>query len=182
MLLPRAPRLLRSPGREIKKRSVSRKKHCAAFILQPYSPKKQKIFFSAAPPGGAFFCPEQTVSDRVIYQLYPTSRVYCAIDISVDKSLKSPESSTISLITLQQNHANFPIGYKNIAILGGFSDSLLQFLCNLLKYTCCTVFSLKFIHFGKDVKTAPNTSAIFVRFLRASLQFTSFFLWYLLLS
>ena len=56
-------------------------------------PKKQKNFFSAAPPGGAFFCPEQTVSDRVIYQLYPTSRVYCAIDISVDKSV---ESSTIS--------------------------------------------------------------------------------------
>ena len=56
------------------------------------------------------------------------------------------------------------MGYKNIAILGCFSDSLLQFLCNLLKYTCCTVFSLKFIHFGKDVKTAPNTSAIFVRF------------------
>jgi hypothetical protein len=58
-------------------------------------PQKTEKFFQRCPPGGAFFCPEQTVSDRVIYQLYPTSRVYCSIDISVDKSV---ESSTISLI------------------------------------------------------------------------------------
>ena len=182
MLLPRAPRLLRPPGREIKKRSFSRKKHCAAFILQPCSPKKTKKFFQRCPAGRRFFLPGTDrfrQSDISVVSNFARLLRYWYISWQISGIVGIVNDFTDCI---QQNHANFQIGYKNIAILGGFSDSLLQFLCNLLKYTCCTVFSLKFIHFGKDVKTAPNTSAIFVRFLRASLQFTSFFLWYLLLS
>ena len=179
MLLPRAPRLLRPPGREIKKRSFSRKKHCTAFILQPCSPKNQKKFFQRCPAGQRFFLPgtdRLRQGDISVVSNFARLLHYWYISWQI--------SGIVNDFTfcVQQNHANFPMGYKNIAILGCFSDSLLQFLCNLLKYTCCTVFSLKFIHFGKDVKTAPNTSAIFVRFLRASLQFTSFFLRDILLS
>ena len=56
---------------------------------------------------------------------------------------------------------------------------MLQFLCNLLKYTCCAVFSLKLIHFGKDVKTTPNMSAIFVRFFA---RFSSIYIFLFVVS
>ena len=57
---------------------------------------------------------------------------------------------------------------------------MLQFLCNLLKYTCCAVFSLKLIPFGKDVKTTPNMSAIFVRFFFA--RFSSIYIFLFVVS
>ena len=41
-----------------------------------------------------------------------------------------------------------------------------SFLCKTLKYTSCTVFRLKFIHFSNDVKFAAKSRAIFVRFCR----------------
>ena len=44
-----------------------------------------------------------------------------------------------------------------------------RFLCKLLKYTSCTVFQRKFIHFGKDVESLSKTRAIFVRFYPVSL-------------
>ena len=44
-----------------------------------------------------------------------------------------------------------------------------RFLCKSLKYTSCTVFQRKFIHFGKDVESVPKTRAIFVRFYPVSL-------------
>ena len=44
-----------------------------------------------------------------------------------------------------------------------------RFLCKSLKYTSCTVFQRKFIHFGKDVESYAKTRAIFVRFYPVSL-------------
>ena len=57
-----------------------------------------------------------------------------------------------------------------------------SFLCKSLKYTSCTVFGLKFIHYGNDVKTVQKISAIFVRFPPLSLQFASFFFFLPLVS
>ena len=56
------------------------------------------------------------------------------------------------------------------------------FLCKTSKYTSCTVFRLKFIHFIHAVNSRRKTRAIFVRFCPANLQFTSFFLRCILLS
>ena len=56
------------------------------------------------------------------------------------------------------------------------------FLCKTAKYTSCTVFQRKFIHFSKGVNSRSKTRAIFVRFCPANLQFASFFLRGLLLS
>jgi Na+/melibiose symporter-like transporter len=57
-----------------------------------------------------------------------------------------------------------------------------SFLCKMAKYTCCTVFRAKFIHFSKGVNSCAKTRAIFVRFLFRYLQFASFFLVVVLLS
>ena len=46
----------------------------------PDFPKDFYSFQSAAQPGGALFC---LPPSKVIYQLYPTANVFCAIDISV---------------------------------------------------------------------------------------------------
>ena len=46
----------------------------------PDLPKDFYSFQSAAQPGGALFCSSPF---EVIYQLYPTANVFCAIDISV---------------------------------------------------------------------------------------------------
>ena len=56
------------------------------------------------------------------------------------------------------------------------------FLCKTSKYTSCTVFRSKFIHYGNDVKSGQKISAIFVRFLPLSLQFASFFFFLPLVS
>ena len=57
-----------------------------------------------------------------------------------------------------------------------------SFLCKMAKYTCCTVFRAKFIHFSKGINSRVKTRAIFVRFLFRYLQFASFFLVVVLLS
>ena len=44
-----------------------------------------------------------------------------------------------------------------------------RFLRKSLKYTSCTVFQRKFIHFGKDVESLSKTRAIFVCFYPVSL-------------
>ena len=49
----------------------------------PDLPKDFYRFQSAAQPGGALFCSSPF---EVIYQLYPTANVFCAIDISVYKA------------------------------------------------------------------------------------------------
>lgn len=49
----------------------------------PDFPKDFYSFQSAAQPGGALFCSSPF---EVIYQLYPTANVFCAIDISVYKA------------------------------------------------------------------------------------------------
>ena len=83
---------------------------------------------------------------------------------------------------IQQHTVNFAISYKNIAILEVPPHFLGPFLCNLSNYADCIVFRSKFIHFGNAVKSSQITRAIFVRFLSVSLQFTSFFFPFLLLS
>ena len=72
--------------------------------------------------------------------------------------------------------------YKIIAKFAVLSILHPGFLCKVLKYTSCTVFRAKFIHFSKDVNSHAKTRAIFVRFLFGYLQFASFFLVVVLLS
>ena len=142
----------------------------------PDLPKDFYSFQSAAQPGGALFC---LPSFKVIYQLYPTANVFCAIDISV---YKTAISSLFSHVVYNNAPSISRKSYKTIAILGVLPHFLGLFLCNLSNYAGCTVFRFKFIHFGNAVKSPQITRAIFVRFLSVSLQFTSFFFPFLLLS
>ena len=143
------------------------------------SPDLPNVFYSfqsAAQPGGALFC---LPPSKVIYQLYPTANVFCAIDISVYKTVIS---SLFFTCCIQHYTVNFAKSYKTIAILEVLPHSLGPFLCNLSNYADCIFFRSKFIHFGNAVKSLQITRAIFVRFLSVSLQFTSFFFPSLLLS
>ena len=59
----------------------------------PDLPKNFYSFQSAAQPGGALFCSSPF---EVIYQLYPTANVFCAIDILVYKTaISSPFSHVV---------------------------------------------------------------------------------------
>ena len=117
------------------------------------------------------------------------SHVFCAIDISVRTGqLLAGGERAWEKKEAEENGSAQKITGETVNVTGIIEIFAVlpllhpRFLCKSLKYTSCTVFQRKFIHFGKDVKTTPNTSAIFVRFLRASLQFTSFFLRDILLS
>jgi len=77
---------------------------------------------------------------------------------------------------MQQFHIPKPDVYKIIAKFGVPPMMHPSFLCKMAKYTCCTVFRAKFIHFSKGINSRVKTRAIFVRFLFRYLQFTSFFL------
>lgn len=156
--------------------SISARHRSPLLHESPDLPKDFYSFQSAAQPGGALFCSSLF---EVIYQLYPTANVFCAIDISV---YKTAISSLFFTCCIQQRTVNFAKSYKTIAILGVLPHFLGLFLCNLSNYAGCTVFRLKFIHFGNAVKSPQITRAIFVRFLSVSLQFTSFFFPSLLLS
>ena len=139
----------------------------------------QKIFtvFRALPSRAALFF--ALSPSKVIYQLYPTANVFCAIDISV---YKAAISSLFFTCCIQHYAVNFAKSYKTIAILEVLPHSLGPFLCNLSNYADCIFFRSKFIHFGNAVKSLQITRAIFVRFSSVSLQFTSFFFPSLLLS
>ena len=76
---------------------------------------------------------------------------------------------------IQRSFNKFCLGYKILAIQANLLLLHPSFLCKSLKYTSCTVFRSKFIHYGNDVKTGQKISAIFVCFLPLSLQFASFF-------
>lgn len=138
-------------------------------------PKDFYSFQSAAQPGGALFCASPF---KVIYQLYPTANVFCAIDISVCKTaISSLFHMLYTTIYRQfrnklQKHCNF----RGSATLSRPVSMQSIQLCRLHS------FRSKFIHFGNAVKSSQITRAIFVRFLSVSLQFTSFFFPFLLLS
>ena len=127
---------------------------------------------------GRFF---HVISARVIYQwlaFSTISSVFCAIDISV----YNPNFLLSHFLLYTTHLQHFLIRYKIIAIWAFRSPFRLFFLCKSAKYTSCTVFRLKFIHYGNDVKGFQNSMTIFVRFLFVSLQFTSFFFFVILLS
>ena len=104
------------------------------------------------------------------------SHVFCAIDISVqteqlldggerdwekkraagDGRAKKITGGTVNRAGIIENSDVMPLLHP-------------RFLCKSLKYTSCTVFQRKFIHFGKDVELHAKTRAIFVRFYPVSL-------------
>lgn len=152
-------------------------RHRSPLLRQiPDLPKKFLQFSERCPAGRRSFC---SSSFEVIYQLYPTANVFCAIDISV---YKTAILSLFFTCCIQHYTVNFAKSYKTIAILEVLPHSLGPFLCNLSNYADCIFFRSKFIHFGNAVKSPQITRAIFVRFLSVSLQFTSFFFPSLLLS
>ena len=104
------------------------------------------------------------------------SHVFCAIDISVrigqlldggerewekkraagDGRAQKITGGTVNVTGIIEIFAVLPLLHP-------------RFLCKSLKYTSCTVFHRKFIHFGKDVESLSKTRAIFVRFYPVSL-------------
>ena len=72
----------------------------------------------------------------------------------------TPAAGTCSAFSQAQD-ANV---YRIIANFAVLSILRPRFLCNLLKYTCCTVFRPKFIHFSNGVKSGAENRAIFMRF------------------
>ena len=104
------------------------------------------------------------------------SHVFCAIDISVqtgqlldgggrewekkraagDGRAQKITGGTVNVTGIIEIFAVLPLLHP-------------RFLCKSLKYTSCTVFQRKFIHFGKDVESLSKTRAIFVRFYPVSL-------------
>lgn len=93
---------------------------------------------------------------------------FCAIDISICATDILVNSEIFSTQLFGQFVTLFAVNGKSDGFLHksftkpGFS---LGFLCNSAKYTCCTVFWWKFIHFIKDVNLRRTSTAIFVRFL-----------------
>ena len=100
----------------------------------------------------------------LIYHSRAPAHFFCAIDISVifrpTPALCTPAAGTCSAFSQAQD-ANV---YRIIANFAVLSILCPRFLCNLLKYTCCTVFRPKFIHFSNGVKSGSGNRAIFVCF------------------
>ena len=104
------------------------------------------------------------------------THVFCAIDISVPTgrlSAADEKAQGKSGADSSCNAQNFTGGTVNVTgIIEIFAVLPMlhpRFLCKSLKYTSCTVFRRKFIHFGKDVESVLKTRAIFVRFYLVSL-------------
>ena len=117
------------------------------------------------------------------------SHVFCAIDISVRTGqLLAGGERAWEKKEAEENGSAQKITGETVNVTGIIEIFAVlpllhpRFLCKSLKYTSCTVFQRKFIHFGNAVKSSQITRAIFVRFLSVSLQFTSFFFPFLLLS
>ena len=131
------------------------------------------------PHAGRHFC---IFSASVIYQSGPDSRVFCTIDISVrtgqllDGGEREWEKKRATGDGRAQKITGGTVNVTGIIEIFPVLPLLHpRFLCKSLKYTSCTVFRSKFIHYGNDVKSGQKISAIFVRFLPLSLQFASFF-------
>ena len=115
---------------------------------------------------------------QLIYQRH----IFCAIDISVQKLASGLCCTVVLPQCMQRFHVLKWNVYKIIAKFDVPPMMHPSFLCKMAKYTCCTVFRAKFIHFSKGVNSCAKTRAIFVRFLFGYLQFASFFLAVVLLS
>jgi len=104
------------------------------------------------------------------------SHVFCTIDISVQTGqLLAGGERAWEKKEAEENGSAQKITGETVNVTGIIEIFAVlpllhpRFLCKSLKYTCCTVFSLKFIHFGKDVELHAKTRAIFVRFYPVSL-------------
>lgn len=116
-------------------------RHRSPFLREsPDLPKDFYSFQSAAQPGGVLFCSSPF---EVIYQLYPTANVFCAIDISVYKTAISSLFHTLYTTLYRQfrkklqNHCNFrgsatlsrPVSMQSIQLcrLHSFSPQVYSF-------------------------------------------------------
>ena len=115
---------------------------------------------------------------QLIYQRH----IFCTIDISVQRLASGLCCAVVLPQCMQRFHVLKWNVYKIIAKFDVPPMMHPSFLCKMAKYTCCTVFRAKFIHFSKGVNSCAKTRAIFVRFLFGYLQFASFFLAVVLLS
>ena len=104
------------------------------------------------------------------------SHVFCAIDISVqtgqllDGGERKWEKKRVAGDGRAQKITGGTVNVTGIIEIFAVMPLLHpRFLCKSLKYTSCTVFQRKFIHFGKDVESVLKTRAIFVRFYPVSL-------------
>ena len=108
----------------------------------PDLPKDFYSFQSAAQPGGALFC---SSSFEVIYQLYPTANVFCAIDISVYKTAISSLFHMLYTTLYRQfrkklqNHCNF----RGSATLSRPVSMQSIQLCRLSYYFSLQVYSFR---------------------------------------
>ena len=104
------------------------------------------------------------------------SHVFCAIDISVQtEQLLAGGERAWEKKEAEENGSAQKITGETVNVTGIIEIFAVlpllhpRFLCKSLKYTSCTVFQRKFIHFGKDVELHAKTRAIFVRFYPVSL-------------
>jgi hypothetical protein len=104
------------------------------------------------------------------------SHVFCAIDISVRTGqLLAGGERAWEKKEAEENGSAQKITGETVNVTGIIEIFAVlpllhpRFLCKSLKYTSCTVFQRKFIHFGKDVELHAKTRAIFVRFYPVSL-------------
>ena len=104
------------------------------------------------------------------------SHVFCAIDISVqtgqllDGGEREWEKKRVAGGGRAQKITGRTVNVTGIIEIFAVLPMLHpRFLCKSLKYTSCTVFQRKFIHFGKDVESLSKTRAIFVCFYPVSL-------------
>ena len=104
------------------------------------------------------------------------SHVFCAIDISVQTGqLLAGGERAREKKEAEENGSAKKFTGRTVNVTGIIEIFAVmpllhpRFLCKSLKYTSCTVFQRKFIHFGKDVESVPKTRAIFVRFYPVSL-------------
>lgn len=119
---------------------------------------------------------------KLIYHNSTNANIFCDIDISVDFRSSPPLRRVSCRKKLDLPMPKNRNVYKIIAKSGVPPGIVPGFLCKTAKYTSCTVFPRKFIHFGNSVNLRAKIRAIFVRFILVSLQNSSFFFLHLLLS
>ena len=178
---------------------VLRRKSCFAgrmnLVYKTAVSNDTAAFLFCPRPTGAVHAAVQNMSLSVL--LHPPKRVKkhrfprlqtgagCpprTIDISVYKPASGPFYAVVPPQCMQRFHVPKRNVYKIIAKFDVPPMMHPSFLCKMAKYTCCTVFRAKFIHFSEGVNSCVKTRAIFVRFLFGYLQFASFFLLTVLLS
>ena len=115
----------------------------------PDLPKDFYSFQSAAQPGSALFC---SSSFEVIYQLYPTANVFCAIDISVYKIAISSLFHTLYTTLYRQfrNKLQYYCNFRGSATLSRPVSMQSIQLCRL------NIFSLQVYSFRQCRQIAAN--------------------------